>query len=134
MWGGVHRVLVMSPCLWNKLKNCHAVWQHYKPLQRHLRRLSFYHIYGSQTVIVFWYSFPQKSEKASPRQFRYLDYICQFTTALLHVSSTFNIPADTFCRIDAFSCIRPNLTTPFTILVLINYIACHILVLWQQLS
>lgn len=49
------------------------------------------------------YSFHQKSEKASPRQFRYLDYIGQFTTDLRHVSGTFNIPADTLSRIDAIS-------------------------------
>ena len=41
----------------------------------------------------------QKAEKCSPRQFRHLDYIGQFTTDIRHISGKDNIVADAFSRI-----------------------------------
>jgi transposase InsO family protein len=45
------------------------------------------------------FAFKQKSEKASPRQLRHLDYIGQFTTNVQHISGKANIVADTLSRI-----------------------------------
>ena len=46
------------------------------------------------------YSLKHKPEKAS-RQFRYLDFISQFTTDFEYVSDTSNTPADALSRLDA---------------------------------
>lgn len=47
------------------------------------------------------FAFEQKSEKASPRQGRQLDYIAQFTTELKHVPGKKNIVPDLLSRIAA---------------------------------
>jgi cleavage and polyadenylation specificity factor subunit 1 len=49
------------------------------------------------------YAFQQKLEKASPRQFRHLDFIGQFTTDIQHVSGIDNVVADTLSRINQIS-------------------------------
>lgn len=46
------------------------------------------------------FAFLQKSDKASPRQLRQLDYIGQFTTDIRHVSGKDNVVADTLSRIE----------------------------------
>lgn len=46
------------------------------------------------------YAFAQKAEKCSPRQFRYLDYIGQFSTDIQHIKGKENIVADTLSRIE----------------------------------
>lgn len=46
------------------------------------------------------YAFQQKLEKASPRQARYLTYISEFTTDLIHVFGQDNVITDTLSRID----------------------------------
>ena len=46
------------------------------------------------------YAFKQNPAKASPRQFRHLDFIGQFTTDIQHVSGIENVVADTLSRID----------------------------------
>ncbi|GFS99979.1 retrovirus-related Pol polyprotein from transposon opus [Trichonephila clavipes] len=46
------------------------------------------------------YVFPQKNEKASPRQLRHLRYISQFSTNICHIKEENNIVADAFSRID----------------------------------
>lgn len=46
------------------------------------------------------YAFRQNPNKASPRQFRHLDFIGQFTTDIRHVAGTDNVPADTLSRIE----------------------------------
>jgi hypothetical protein len=47
------------------------------------------------------YAFDQKLDKSSPRQFRYLDYIGQFTTDIRYVEGLDNSVADVLCRIEA---------------------------------
>lgn len=46
------------------------------------------------------YAFRQKPEKSTPRQFRHLDFIGQFTTDVRHVSGEENVVADALSRID----------------------------------
>lgn len=46
------------------------------------------------------YAFDQRKEKCSPRQFRHLDYISQFTTDVQHISGKDNVVADTLSRIE----------------------------------
>lgn len=46
------------------------------------------------------YAFNKKSNTASPRQARYLDYISQFTTAVVHISGKENSVADFLSRIE----------------------------------
>jgi hypothetical protein len=53
------------------------------------------------------FAFKQKSEKASPRQLRHLDYIGQFTTNVQHISGKANIVADTLSRIQEVLIIKP---------------------------
>ncbi|XP_076764840.1 uncharacterized protein LOC143431789 [Xylocopa sonorina] len=45
----------------------------------------------------------QKPEKSTPRQFRYLDYITQFSTDICHISGKDNEVADVLSRIEAIS-------------------------------
>lgn len=49
------------------------------------------------------YAFRQKLEKCSPRQFRWLDLIGQFTTDIHHVSGKSNIVADALSRVEAIT-------------------------------
>ena len=51
------------------------------------------------------YAFNQNSEKASPRQWRHLDFIGQFTTDIRHISGKDNVVADTLSRITQVSAI-----------------------------
>lgn len=46
------------------------------------------------------FAFSQKLEKYSPRQFRYLDYIAQFTTDTQRVSGASNVVADALSRVE----------------------------------
>lgn len=49
------------------------------------------------------YAFRQKSDKASPRQTRHLDYISQFSTDIIHISGKNNIVADALSRINSIN-------------------------------
>lgn len=49
------------------------------------------------------YAFKQKSDKASPRQLRHLDYVAQFSTDIRHIAGTENITADFLSRISGIS-------------------------------
>lgn len=49
------------------------------------------------------HAFKQKPERASPWQFRRLDFIGQFITDVEHVSGTDNIVADTLSRVEAIA-------------------------------
>lgn len=53
------------------------------------------------------YAFKQKPEKATPRQFRQLDFISQFTTSILHIKGKENILADALSRISAIEMPSP---------------------------
>lgn len=49
------------------------------------------------------FAFAQKADKCSPRQFRHLDYISQYTTDIRHVSGKDNVVADALSRVTAVS-------------------------------
>lgn len=65
------------------------------------------HFLEGRSFIVFTdhkpliYAFQQKTDKASPRQLRHLDFISQFTTDIRHVSGVANVVADALSRISA---------------------------------
>ncbi|KAJ8916801.1 hypothetical protein NQ315_005806, partial [Exocentrus adspersus] len=44
-----------------------------------------------------------KLDKCSPRQFRYLDYLGQFTTDIKHISGKDNVVADALSRVESVS-------------------------------
>lgn len=46
------------------------------------------------------FAFLQKPEKCSPRQFRHLDFISQFTTVIQHIPGDQNVVADALSRIE----------------------------------
>lgn len=47
------------------------------------------------------YAFKQNLDKCSPRQFRHLDYVGQFTTDIRHIKRIDNNVADTLPRVEA---------------------------------
>ncbi|XP_058790930.1 uncharacterized protein LOC131664081 [Phymastichus coffea] len=49
------------------------------------------------------YAFQQNLDKCSPRQFRYLDYISQFTTDIRHIKDSENCVADALSRVEAIA-------------------------------
>ena len=55
-------------------------------------------IYTDHKPLTF--AFAARREKCSPRQFRYLDYISQFTTDIRHISGSENVTADTLSRLE----------------------------------
>jgi len=58
-------------------------------------------IYTDHKPITF--AFRQKPEKCTPRQFRYLDFIGQFSTDIRHIAGSENITADTLSRIETIN-------------------------------
>jgi hypothetical protein len=58
-------------------------------------------IYTDHKPITF--AFQQKSDKCTPRQFRHLDFISQFTTDIRYVPGKQNIVADTLSHVDSLS-------------------------------
>ncbi|CAB0013451.1 unnamed protein product [Nesidiocoris tenuis] len=58
-------------------------------------------IYSDHRPLVF--AFRQNPEKATPRQFRHLDFISQYTTDIRHISGSENVVADYFSRLEAIS-------------------------------
>jgi transposase InsO family protein len=69
----------------------------------------FRHMLEGQTFFILTdhkpltFAFAQKPEKCTPRQFRHLDFISQFTTYVRYVPGPENIPADTLSRIGSIS-------------------------------
>ena len=61
-------------------------------------------IYTDHRPII--YAFRQRPDKATPRQFRYLDFISQYTTDIRHISGDENLIADTLSRIDAINTVN----------------------------
>jgi transposase InsO family protein len=68
---------------------------------RHMVEARTFTIYTDHKPLVF--AFKQNSEKCSPRQFRYLDYIGQFSTDIRHVPGKDNVVADALSRVEAIS-------------------------------
>lgn len=65
---------------------------------RHMVEARDFTIYTDHKPLCF--AFHTRKEKCSPRQFRHLDYISQFTTDLKHISGKDNLVADTLSRIE----------------------------------
>lgn len=65
---------------------------------RHMLEARHFTIYTDHKPIC--YAFATRKDKCSPRQFRHLDYISQFTTDIRHISGKDNVVADTLSRIE----------------------------------
>lgn len=85
--------------------------QKYSPYDRELLAIyeaikHFRHMVEARHFTVFTdhkpisYAFQQRKDKCSPRQFRHLDFISQFTTDLQHISGKDNVVADALSRIE----------------------------------
>ena len=65
---------------------------------RHMVEARHFTVFTDHKPITF--AFRQKSSQCSPRQFRYLDFISQFSTDIRHIAGKDNIVADTLSRIE----------------------------------
>lgn len=65
---------------------------------RHMVEAKTFAIYTDHKPLTF--AFSTKRDKCSPRQFRYLDFISQFSTDIRYVSGPQNIVADALSRIE----------------------------------
>lgn len=61
-------------------------------------------IYTDHKPLIF--ALRQNPDKATPRQFRYLDYISQYTTDIRYIHGEENLVADAFSRIEAITSIQ----------------------------
>ncbi|KAI5751465.1 hypothetical protein M8J77_007715 [Diaphorina citri] len=66
---------------------------------RHMIKGRVFTIYTDHKPLTF--AFLQKPEKCSPRQFRHLDFIAQFSTDIQYVPGSQNVVADALSRVDA---------------------------------
>jgi cleavage and polyadenylation specificity factor subunit 1 len=66
---------------------------------RHMLEARHFVIFTDHKPIT--YAFQQKRDKCSPRQFRYLDFIAQFTTDVRHISGQDNVVADALSRVES---------------------------------
>lgn len=71
---------------------------------RHILEGRKFVLYTDHKPLIF--AFSQNPEKATPRQYRHLDFISQFTTDIRHISGKFNTVADAMSRIEEISCIN----------------------------
>ncbi|KAG7294803.1 hypothetical protein JYU34_022827 [Plutella xylostella] len=65
---------------------------------RHMLEARDFVIYTDHKPITF--AFHSRKDNCSPRQFRHLDFIAQFTTDIRHISGKNNVVADTLSRIE----------------------------------
>lgn len=65
---------------------------------RHMLEARHFVVYTDHKPITF--AFHERKANCSPRQYRHLDYISQFTTDIRHISGKHNVVADTLSRID----------------------------------
>ena len=63
-------------------------------------------IYTDHKPLTFALS--SKTDKHSPRTFRHLDYISQFTSDIRHIPGTENVPADALSRLPVSSILMPS--------------------------
>lgn len=68
---------------------------------RHMVEARNFAVYTDHKPICF--AFHSRKENCSPRQFRHLDYISQFTTEIRHISGKDNVVADSLSRIEEIS-------------------------------
>lgn len=68
---------------------------------RHMVEARHFTVYTDHKPLI--YVFTANREKCSPRQFRYLDYISQFTSDIKYVSGKQNVVADTLSRIESIA-------------------------------
>ena len=54
------------------------------------------------------FALSSKTDKHSPRTFRRLDYISQFTSDIRHIPETENVPPDELSRLPVSSILRPS--------------------------
>ena len=71
---------------------------------RHLVEGRKFAIYTDHKPLIF--AFQQNPDKASPRQFRYLEYIAQYSTDIRYLQGSENYVADAFSRINAISSMK----------------------------
>ena len=92
-------------------KKLNATEKRYSTFDRELLAIylairHFRHLVEARSFVVFTdhkpltFAFQQKPEKCSPRQFRHLDFVGQFTTDIRHVPGERNIVADALSRIE----------------------------------
>lgn len=85
--------------------------QKYSPYDRELLAIYesikyFRHMLEARDFIIFTdhkpltFAFSNRKENCSPRQFRHLDLIAQFTTDIRHISGKDNVVADTLSRVE----------------------------------
>lgn len=83
----------------------------YSPYDRELLAIyeaikHFRHMVEARNFVVYTdhkplcFAFHSRKENCSPRQFRHLDFISQFTTNIQHISGKDNVVADTLSRIE----------------------------------
>ena len=65
---------------------------------RHMLEARVFTVYTDHKPIT--YAFQKKDSQCTPRQFRYLDFISQFSTDIRHVSGEENVVADALSRVE----------------------------------
>lgn len=65
---------------------------------RHMVEARDFTVYTDHKPLV--YAFSERKSNCSPRQYRHLDFISQFTSDIRHISGKDNVVADTLSRID----------------------------------
>jgi transposase InsO family protein len=68
---------------------------------RHMLEARHFVVYTDHKPISF--AFHERKANCSPRQYRHLDFIAQFTTDIRHISGKNNVVADTLSRIESLS-------------------------------
>ena len=73
---------------------------------RHMLEGRIFTIFTDHKPLIF--AFKQRSDKASPRQLRHLDFISQFSTDIRYVEGSENIVADTLSRLEKITVPSPT--------------------------
>lgn len=90
----------LSPCQRNYSPYDRELLAIYEAIKyfRHMVEARHFSVYTDHKPICF--AFHERKLNCSPRQFRHLDYISQFTTDIRHISGKNNVVADTLSRIE----------------------------------
>lgn len=65
---------------------------------RHMLEARHFTVYTDHKPLL--YAFHERKSSCSPRQYRHLDFIAQFTTDIQHIAGKDNVVADTLSRVD----------------------------------